>query len=216
MEEVATKIEDALAEAVKPKGKKLKTTLYLVGAVVVLALVVQGAAFAYAWSFNGQVYSGVALGNYELGGMNKEEVVEYLEGLNNRLAKEGVILEIKNKEGFKETVKLNTLVGEGDNFFEIVKYDSEILGEWAISRGRGGNWFAETWQPIWLMFRPVSRPASLAKDDARWEELVEATLQPYEDPYQNANVEVENWREGKYKVVEERIGNMFDTDVVKT
>ncbi len=216
MEEVATKIEDALAEAAKPKGKKLKTTLYLVGAVVVLALVVQGAAFAYAWSFNGQVYSGVAFGNYELGGMNKEEVVEYLEGLNNRLAKEGVILEIKNKEGFKETVKLNTLVGEGDNFFEIVKYDSEMLGEWAISRGRGGNWFAETWQPIWLMFRPVSRPASLAKDDARWEELVEATLQPYEDPYQNANVEVENWREGKYKVIEEKIGNMFDTDVVKT
>ncbi len=211
MEEVGTKIQEALAEAQKPKSQVLKKTLIALGIVVFVVLAVGGSAYGYTLVYKDKVYPGVMIGQADLSGMTRDEVVKYLENLNNRLVREGISLSVTKKDGTQEIVRLESMLSNGEDSVEVVRFDSNNLADWAISNGRTSNWLGDLVGPFILRFAyPNQRAAEIVVDENRFKESLLNNLAKYEDANQNANVQVVNLKTGEYKVTEEKTGLRFN------
>ena len=107
-----------------------------------------GASAWYVGKYKDRIYPGVYAGHYSLGGMSRDDLKNFIETTNDRLAKEGMNLDIVVKD--KHTVvKINT-VSLGENSTELVKLDSYGLWQTAYTIGRDGNWLAQAIYPLVL------------------------------------------------------------------
>lgn len=197
----------------KEEKRWQKTVIIILVCVLAVAVLSIGSAFAYQQYYKDKVYPGVSIGSYQIGGMQEEEVTDFVENFNNRIAKEGVdfyFINISSTEKFK----INAVPAD-DSSVEWVRIESEGLALSAMSIGRTGKFWQDLWLPIYLRLRAQSINIPIVIED-RFVESAKNYLLNFGNPPHNAGVKISSINPLKYEVVPEQSGLLFDFDALKT
>lgn len=181
--------------------------------VFLFLLVSAGAIFAYVKSYSDQVYPGVYLGNYPLGGMTEQEVKDFIVNLNNRLNKEGLTY-IFNKDGEDKKINIDTNLVEGDNVLEVVSVKSGSVETEAMNAGRDVQGWRLYWEPVVMRFRHTRLDLSVNIENKNFTEMLKAGLAEYERTPRDAGITVTSTKPVKYEIVLEQTGVVFDYDSI--
>ncbi|MFA7654376.1 MAG: VanW family protein [Candidatus Magasanikbacteria bacterium] len=176
-----------------------------------VVIIVLGAVKVYTKYYQAQVYPGVYVGSYHLGGMTENELKNLTETLNNRLSKEGLDFKILDKGTVSGTFKMDTLLIEGDSTMELIKLDNERFWMLAQGVGRSGvpGW-RSFFAPVWLRFFNSYISAPVIVRDDKILEILSEDLVAFENYPHNANVRVTNLNNAEYDIITEKSGLMFD------
>ena len=208
------KIQEKLSPPTQPPRRWPKFLLAGFLILFFLSFAAVGAVMSYGKYYEGKVYPGVYVGSYHLGGMRAEELKNLIETLNNRLAKEGIDLEIIDKNGAPQKIKISNVITDADNAIELINLDSETLVRQALSYGRVGgatDWYA----PLWLRWgEPIHLEAPLIIQTDRFKLALADALAPYEDRPHNATVKITALDPLAYDIISEKSGRMFDRDKI--
>ena len=194
---------------------KWKIALLITIIVVVFSSLVFGLVFGYVKYYQNRVYPGVYVGDFHLGGMSANELKSFAETLNNRLSKEGVIINVSNDKVKNQNVKLDTILVEGDSTVELIALDSDRFAQLALAVGRDhSRWYNRPLDPflIRLFSNHLLMPVNFSEDKLK--EVLSDQLVSFEDSPHNAGVKITNLNSGAYDVTSEKSGQMFDWSVV--
>ncbi len=193
---------------VEKKNKSwLKITLAIFLTLFVVVGVVFGGAAWYVQLYQNKIYSGVYAGHYHLGKMTRDDLNNFIETTNNRLAKEGLNLEAE-VNGQKTAIKINT-VSLGENSTELVNLDSYTLWQNAYTAGRTGNWAVRLFSPWYFMFNNQDLLVPVKTDWVNLLESLKYSLSKLVNAPRNAGVQITNFVTASYNVVPESSGLVF-------
>ena len=193
--------------------KYFRFFLKITTGVVFLIFVIGGLAAAYDRNYKGRVYPGVYFAEYPVGGLTAQELVAFLENLNNRLSKEGVTFMVNAKAGAALPVKMST-VGAGDSAVELVQFDSLAGVKNALLTGRTGSWWSKLFAPLAYQFIPPRLPAPITASDAALNDALRGALASFEDKPHNATLKVSVADPNNPTLIPEAAGQVFDYNEV--
>jgi vancomycin resistance protein YoaR len=215
MKTILEHVAEAKQQATHIKDKfyflKRFTALFLV--LFCFVFLIFGIAGVYLKIYSGRIYPGIYVGGYHVGKMSKNEVVSFLENMNNRLSKEGVDIEAWNAFGNKKNFKLNTIASEGA-FFESVRIDSESTSNKVFAIGRKENWAVRLFYPIYLCFAEKKMLVDVKIDSSVVETQLADNLNSLLDAPKNAQIRIVNFSPLKYEISPERPGAIFEYDKI--
>ncbi len=195
------------------KRQWLKNVLKILAVVLFLTIVLAATAFAYQKYYENRVYSGVFLGTYDLGGMKKEELKNFVDNLNDRLIKENVnyyLVENGNRQDFK--VETILLMGE-DSLPLITFYSDEFVNK-VMTFGREKNNWQKYFDPLWLWIKNKKTEFDLKFDAFNFKNNLRGALDKNEDKSHNADIKVISLLPLKYEIGPEKVGQVFDYDKI--
>lgn len=190
------------------RKKHWKTVLVVFGIFVVVVGAVFGSAAVLAKVYQNKIYPGVYLDHFHVGGMNAEEVNNFLEGLNNRLAKEGIVLSLKKEDGTETQIKINNVLGN-ESAIELVEYQGEEVGRMAMAIGRTGSKWQKFFAPLYYRFFNKRMITPILVNAGHLTESLQAGLAPYADAPHDANIKMLDIKSGQYEIVPEKSGSDF-------
>lgn len=192
----------------KNKNKPwLKITVAFFLILVAVAVVAFGGAALYNKNYQDKIYPGVYAGHYHLGRMTRDDLKNFIETTNNRLAKEGLNLEA-DVNGKKTAIKINT-VSLGENSIELVKLDSYVLWQNAYAAGRTGNWAVKLFSPLYFRLNNQDFLVPVKTD---WVNLLESlmdNLAKLVDAPRDAGIKITSFATASYNIVPESSGLAF-------
>ena len=183
-------------EEKKHRWGKIFGVIFLV--VFLLVAISFGASAAYLKIYQGKVYPGVYLDHFHVGKMSAEDVNNFLEGLNNRLAKEGIVLLVKKTDGTEAQVKISTVLG-GDDAIELVELKGLEASRFAMSAGRTGSWWQRLFSPLYYYLicnKEIAVPVVV--NSGHLTESLKVALAPYADTPHDANIKILDSMTGQY------------------
>ena len=192
------------------KTRRGRGFLFVLAVFSGLVLFLIGGTAIYARVYRDQVYPGVYAGTYHLGKMTSHEIVDFVEGLNNRLAREGLTFLVSDKTGAINRVELPTILPQGDNSLELVRLNSEELARQAVGFGKNGNLAGRLFAPWKLRFVPMSLPAPVFVSEQELNIILPEKLNQFSDQPQDADIKITNLNTLDYEIVPEKAGQMFD------
>lgn len=196
---------DALIEK-NHRVLKIFGVVFLV--LFLLIAVVSGASAAYLKIYQGRVYPGVYLNHFHVGHMSAEEVNNFLEGLNNRWAKEGIVLSVKKSDGSESQVKINTVVGE-DSAIELIELKGIEASRLAMNVGRTGPWAQRLFSPFYYLIFNKTIAVPVTINSGHLIESLKISLAPYADTPHDANIKILDSTTGQYEIIPEKTGSDF-------
>ncbi|MDD4477262.1 MAG: VanW family protein [Patescibacteria group bacterium] len=192
----------------KPKIWRKVLIIFVVSALGI-AIFIFGGLVVYAKIYEGKIYPGVSVGKYQLGGMTKKDAQNFVESINDRLAKEGINFLLKRDNENDVEFSVSTLITDGETF-EIVRLDSENLADAAYSAGRGENYWNDFIEPIRLrFFSPLRLNAEVEIDKTQFAGILKIYLAPFETYANNANIVVTSTEPLEYFIEPEKSGYFF-------
>ena len=192
----------------------LKITLTVSLVLLVIAGVMFGGASWYVKSYQDKIFPGVYAGHYHLGKMSRDDLNNFIETTNNRLAKEGLNLEA-DVNGKKTAIKINT-VSLGENSTELVSLDSYTLWQNAYATGRTGNWAVRLFAPWYFRFNNQDLTVLVKTDWVNLLESLKDSLSKLADAPRDAGVKITDFTSASYSVVPESAGLIFKyEDIIK-
>lgn len=198
----------------KPRRHILRTAFIIFAAVILAALLCAGAAIGYEVAYSGKIYPGVYIGDYPLGGMDKESVREFINGLDSRLNKEGLIY-IYRGGGEEKRYQMNTTIIESDAMIELISLGSEGAEEAAYQAGRGGNnLWRKYFDPIALKIKPTRLVLPIVVQKEKFIEVLQSQLKPLEKEPRDAGVKITSRQPLQYEVSKEQDGYVFDYEKI--
>jgi vancomycin resistance protein YoaR len=174
-----------------------------------LGAIIVGGVWYYINSYQDRVYPGVKIGQYDLGGLTKKEVKNFIENINNRFANEGIEIIIDSEVG--PNVKINT-VASGESAFEMFRIDSDAVSIAALRAGRRGENTNAYFDPLYLRFFPSELIVPVVANDDILKSELSIALSSYEDKVRNATVSNVQLN-GAANIIEEKSGRTFDYDL---
>ncbi|OGH88755.1 MAG: hypothetical protein A3J93_01535 [Candidatus Magasanikbacteria bacterium RIFOXYC2_FULL_42_28] len=180
--------------------------------VAVFIAVVFGASAAYVSIYQDEVYPGVSVGSYHLGGSTGAEVKKFIEDLNDRLAKEGVAFDAHTARA-DMSFKINT-VSDSDTVAEILAFDGDSLVDLSLGVGRAGAWYEKLFYPLFLRFKKVVLVAPVVINDLSATEILRDNLKKLSDDPRDAGVVFHDWPTGQMEIIPEMAGQNFDIPVI--
>ena len=201
------KLPEVLDVAKKNKSwLKITLTIFLV--LFVLGGGVFGTAAWYVKKYQDKIYPGVYAGYYHIGKMSRDDLNNFIETTNNRLAKEGLNLEA-DVNGQKTAIKINT-VSFGENSIELVKLDSYVLWQNAYTTGRTGNWAMRLFSPLYFRFNNQELSVPVKTDWINLLESLKDSLSKLVDAPRDAGIKIINFDTASYDIVPESSGLVFE------
>lgn len=195
----------------KPENKKWHW-IKIIGVIfLVLFLLVAisfGSAAVCLKKYQNKVYPGVYLDHFHVGKMTAEEVNTFLEGLNNRLAKEGIVLLVKKADGTEAQVKINNVLGD-ETAIELVEYNGVEASRLAMASGRTGSWWQQFFSPLYYLVFNKTIEIPMTINVGHLTESLQNTLAVYADAPHDANIKILNWSTGQYEIIPEKAGSDF-------
>lgn len=214
MDEISKMFKDGLEPGTPAWRLWLQTVSAVFFILLFVALIGGGVLSAYAMRYQGRVYPGTMLGNYSVGGLSGSEVKNLVESINNRYAREGIDLDVRDRNGTVHLVRLMT-VTTGDNSTELIRLESDITRDRLLSVGRTGPWWKNIIAPFVIRFlRPVSVRAIITVNDAPLRLALKNLLSAYEDEPHNATVNFTPGSFVAYQIVPEQSGKIFNFDTI--
>lgn len=205
MEEI--NLKNLPTELIVKKRSWLKITLVVFLILFVVTGSVFGAAAWYIKKYQNKIYPGVYAGHYHLGKMTRDDLNNFIETTNNRLAKEGLNLEA-NVNGNKTTIKINT-VSLGENSIELVKLDSYALWQNAFAIGRSGSWVNRLFSPWYFRLDNQNLFVPVKTDWINLLEGLKDNLSHLVNAPRDAGIKITNPSSVSYDVVPESSGLIF-------
>ncbi len=198
--------------------KKNKSWLKITLTIFLVLLIGVGAVFGgaawYIQKYQNKIYPGVYAGHYHLGRMTRDDLKNFIETTNNRLAKEGLNLTV-DVNGEKTAVKINT-VSMGENSIELVKLDSYVLWQNAYATGRTGGWAVRLFSPWYFRFYNQEFLVPVKTDWINLLEGLKDNLSKLVDAPRDAGIKITSFATASYSVVSESSGLAFNyEDIIK-
>ncbi len=187
--------------------KKIVRRIFQVFLVLVLLVGVAG-FLTYPLFFTGKILPGVYVGSLPLGGLSLDGARQAMESYNNRLAQEGVALQLTDQAGKNISLSLRSELVVNDNF--IVSVDAAQTAQVALNFGKEGSFLQNSFQAWGFLWRPVHLPASLLMDDEALSNIIKNRLQEFTDPGHNASFHIEKITPLEYVLRSEQAGIIFD------
>lgn len=196
------------------KRSWLKITLIVILVLMTLTGATFGGAIWYVEKYQNKIYPGVYAGHYHLGQMSRDDLKNFIETTNNRLAKEGLNLEA-NVNGKKTEIKINT-VSLGENSTELVKLDSYTLWQNAYAVGRTGSWTVRLFSPWYFRFNNQDLKVPVKTDWINLLESLKDNLSKLVDAPRDAGIKITSFSPVSYSVLPESSGLVFKyEDIIK-
>ncbi len=193
-----------------PVWLKISLTVFLI-----LFIFVGGVFGVSAWyisQYQNKIYPGVYVGHYHLGRMSRDDLGNFIETLNNRIAKEGINLDAVVADK-KTSIKINT-VSLGDNSTELVKLDSYVLWQNAYAVGRSGNWVMHLFSPWYYRYSNQNLFVPVKTDWVNLIDILKDSLSKLVDAPRNAGIVISSFAPLNYSVVAERTGLIFSYEKI--
>jgi len=198
---------------VQPKKRWPKIILKILAVVLFLSIVFSVFAYAYEQYYEGHIYPGVFLGTYDFSGMKKEELKDFVDNLNDRLAAEDLtyyLIENGNRRDFK----VDTVLMRGEDSLPLITFYSDEFVDKVMSYGReNGNW-RKYFDPLLLLVKNKKTEFDLNFDAFNFKENLRLALDKVEDKANNADVKVVSLLPVRYEIIPEKLGEIFDYDKI--
>lgn len=191
----------------KPKKRKIYLLIFPAVFFLMLIFLLGGIGF-YDSIYDNEVFPGVKIGGYNIGGLSRLELVDLIENLNNRYAKEGVDFILDKSSGQKQ-VKINT-VGSGESAVEMIRLDSDALALAALKIGRTGDFWQNLFAPVVYRLYPVSLSVPVIINQVVLEDNLKNSFFAYEDKVQDASIRSINVSRESAEIIPEKSGQIFD------
>ncbi len=216
MKEEEIKEQNAVVVAAPEKSWRhiIWIAISFIAVFFLVSLIFCGSVFGYTKKYAGKVYPGVYLGDYPLGGMDEDSIRQFIDGLNNRLNKEGVIY-IYDDAGEKKRVQVDTTIRESDAIIELISLGHDGIEKVAFDAGRGS---ISAWRkyidPVLLRIKNlhIFLPVNVQKD--KFIEIIKSELSSVEKIPQNAGIKIISRDPLKYEIIEEQAGEIFNYDKI--
>ena len=207
---------EQVIEAVCPKSKWYKWPLIVLSGILTLVFLFFLANFVFIKIYENKIYPGVYVGGYHIGGMTKEELRNFTEQLNDRLAREGFEFSLKDSRGQEwHKIKISNVISTGDNAVELINFKSGVLADIAYKHGRTGNRYYDFFAPLYFaVFKPTYLQAPLEVDKIAFIQILRDNFSSYADKPGNANFIITNLSPLKYEIIKENSGKDFDYEKV--
>lgn len=195
------------------KIKRFKIIGIIFAILLFLFLSFSGFIYFYQQKFNARVYPGVMLGNYDLGGMNKEELIDFTESLNNRLVKEDLnyyLLENDKQQDFK----VETILAMGEDSLSLINFNSEEFAQKALSVGREDLNWKRFINPLFFVFKNKQLQFDLKIDKDNFRKNLHDVLDGVEDKANSADIKISSLSPLTYEIIPEKTGRIFDYDKI--
>lgn len=200
---------DFKVRKILPLSKKhFKISATIVGIFLVVAIILTGSVFVYIKIYEGKVYQGVFIGNYQIGGLSRDEVKDFIEQFNNRLAREGIGFDLIDIDGKNAQVRIATVSSDGGSV-DLAAVDAENTADQAMLLGREGGWIKKLIDPMRLRLAAVklSAPTMIEKGFA---DSLKKNLADFEENPHNATVKIIGVAPLQFDIIPERAGKVFD------
>jgi len=198
---------------IERKYQWLKNVLKVLAIVLFLIIGLTASAFAYQKHYENRVYPGIFLGTYDLSGMKKEELKNFVDNLNDRLIKEDLnyyLIENGNRQDYK----VETILLMGDDSLPLLTFHSEEFVDKVISYGREKNNWQKYVTPFWFLIKHKKTEFNLKFDAFNFKNNLRNVLDKVEDKARNADVQVSSISPLKYDITTENVGKVFDYDKI--
>ncbi|MCX6781617.1 MAG: VanW family protein [Candidatus Magasanikbacteria bacterium] len=198
----------------QPRRHIFWAVFYFIAVFIFISLVFCGSVFGYTKKYAGKVYPGVYLGDYPLGGMDEESIRVFIDGINDRLNKEGIVY-IYNDAGAEKRFQIDTTIRESDAVIELVSLGHDSIEKVAFDAGRSGtNAWRKYIDPLLLRMKNsrIFLPVNIQKD--KFIEIIKSELSSMEKIPQNAGIKITSRDPLKYEVIKERAGEVFNYDKI--
>jgi len=195
-----------------PRWLKVSFVFFLI--LFILTGICFGSAAIYIRQYQNKIYSGIYVGHYHLGEMTRDDLNNFIENLNNRLAKEGINLKANANSNVVD-IKINTVLSE-ENSMELIKLDSYALWQQAYVIGRNGSWFKRLFTPLIYRFNNQHFSVPIKTDWVSLLEILKGNLSDLVDAPRNAGIKVTSFSPLAYEIIPESSGLLFSyEDVIK-
>ncbi|MEK7625686.1 MAG: VanW family protein, partial [Patescibacteria group bacterium] len=204
------------------KPRKKSNRIIFPAVIFLLSIFIIFGFWVYDEIYKDQVYQGVKIGGFNIGGLSRLELVELIENLNNRYAKEGIDLSLSRGDGIlfagdkssgEQLLKINT-VGPGESAVEMIRLDSEALSLAAMKVGRSGSASENFFKPFLFLFNPVNLSVPVVINRPVLEANLKNSLSAYEDKVRDAAIANINVYNQSAEIIPERSGQVFDPKIV--
>ncbi|MFA6423889.1 MAG: VanW family protein [Candidatus Magasanikbacteria bacterium] len=198
-----------LERATKPW---IKISLIVLVVLLLVGGLTFGCATLYVKKYQDKIYPGVYAGHYHVGKMSRDDLNNFIETTNNRLAKEGLNLEA-DVNGQKTAIKIST-VSLGENSIELVKLDGYALWQDSFAVGRTGNWAVRLFSPLYFRINNQELAVPVKTDWVNLLEGLKDNLSKLVAAPRDAGINVTNFSPVSYTVVSESAGLVFEYEKI--
>ncbi len=197
------------------KEKKHRPVLFFVmGGLMVLVLVILiSTPLIYQSVYKDNVYPGVRIGNYDVGGFTEIGLQGFLQEKQNRLAQDGFKFLYIDENAEKKV--LNTLpivYNEDGQTTEFISYDIERTVEQAMLIGRVGGFLQRALNVIYAWYSNVNIDAQLVVDEDLFKDVLVSSLSEHEISFSEPQIAYTDASLGLKRafVVDGESGEIFD------
>lgn len=206
---------ETVIPAIEPEKKHrwLKIFLKILAIVLFLGLAGSVLAVVYRNYYEDRVYPGIFLGNYDLGGMKKEELKIFVDNLNDRLVKEDInyfLVENGNRRDFK----VDTILQMGEDSLPLITFHNEVFVNKVMGYGRQKDDWRKYLDPLLLLVLNEKTEFDLKFDKFNFKENLRKVLDATEDKAHSADVQVTSLAPLQYEIIPEKVGQVFDYDKI--
>ncbi|PIT87062.1 MAG: hypothetical protein COU31_04790 [Candidatus Magasanikbacteria bacterium CG10_big_fil_rev_8_21_14_0_10_40_10] len=190
-----------------------KPWLKAIGIVILVLLgvfLISGlGSWAYQQAYAGQVYRGVYIGQIHLGGMDKDQVKNFAESMNNRLVKDGLNFKFVDQDSQVIDFKLSA-ISSGEGLIDLVKINSDKLAQTALSAGRTGSFFTDLYLPVSYALGARQTIKAEVGVTEQFITNLKTYLTDYTDSPTDAKLVISGLNPFNYKIEPEKSGVIFD------
>jgi len=181
--------------------------------VIFLVLVLAGAGIlVYGKIYENKVLPGLKVGHISIGGMEKEELAQFLEKMNDKMINTGLTFNYEVNGEKKDLVVYPVLVGESGSI-DLIRQDVEKETDYLLAYGKGGNLFSQSVKTIQLKINNQDLPLNnVYVDKENLLRTLKETLSVYEQKPVDANVKINSIDNLEYEITDSRVGFVFDYD----
>ncbi len=162
-----------------------------------------------------QVYPGIFLGDFPIGGMNQEELETFLQNMDQKLSSEGVSFILKNKDQEKKF----TFFGPNPNEIssqDLVSFDQKKEAERLIQLGKSGNVFSRIFRYFEYSFSHTSVALKNVNiNEVEIQKFFEEKTSGESILTRNADIVVQSVDPLKIETVPSQIGFFYDFALAK-
>jgi len=166
--------------------------------------------------YEDRVLPNVYIGEYNFGGMKKDQVVELLQSLNDNLASKGILIKFKDKSGEPQSFELNPLLvlgSNGGNTIELISFDPKQEAENLIAYGKGQGYLNLVKSfTLQLNQKKEIKLSTLELDRKRIKGAIQDNVTELEQQPQNASLEITSIEPLEYEIKESKKGYVYEYD----
>ncbi len=193
-----------------PRRKIWTVVLVITGAVIALL----GSAFAYGRTYEERVLPGVHVGEFDVGGMNKQELVSFIDRMHTKLLDEGINFSYEVGTSTLEFVVYPQFVGSED-VMRLIDINSEIAAQNLISYLKSGNAIADGLTAVaFRVVEPNVPLTGITYQKDRIVDLIEDKIRAHVSLPIDSGIRVKSVSPLRYEITSSSPGVSFEYDHV--